>query len=186
MLCARIAVLKDEPKYSESLETVDPQQIQGIISDKDQIIAQKDLALAGIQTENQRLREQLKLVQLNERGIIKEMNMILTQLAEKENIITATQEENQKLKKQIESIQVDQGIQSDAVGKEKQYVTGQSTSSTGSFHTTSSDSLSLTWTCGETAPCKMSSRFNAAVDKNAIHVRVNNTQVYAYHFSRQI
>jgi serine/threonine protein kinase len=136
-LCARIADLKGKPKYSESLETIDSQRTQDIISDKDQIIAQKDRALE-----------------------------------EKNNIITRMQTENRRLR--------------DAVRKEKQYVTEQSTNSIDSFHTTNSDSINLTWTCGRTAPCKMSSRFNAAVDKNAtVHVRVNNTQVYAYHFSRQ-
>ncbi len=196
-LCARIADLKEKPKYSESLETVDSQRIQGIISDKDQIIAQKDLALegkdniiTGMQTENQRLREQIKLVQSNDSIISKEMDMIRAQSAKKDAIITAIQEENRRLMKQIESMQVaiDRGVQSDAVRKEKQYVTGQSTNSIDSFRTTSSDSINLTWTCGPTAPRKMSSRFNAAVDKNknaTIHIRVNNTQVYAYHFSRQ-
>ena len=193
-LCARIVALKDDSKYSDSLETVDPQRIQGIINDKDQTIAQKDLALAekdniitNIQTENKRLRQQIKLVQLNEQGIVKEMDTIITQkdqaLAKKDNIITATQEENQRLVKQLKSLQVDQ---SDAIGNEKQYAPGQSTSSTGSFQTTNSDSINLTWSRGEIAPCKMSSRFNAAVNKSAIYIRVNDIQAYAYHLSRQI
>ena len=190
-LCVQIEAIKTDSKYSKSRET--SEQIQGIIKNKDQTIAQKDQELAEKneiitikQNENQQLRKELEKLQLdqevrqqNEQAIIKEKDQMIAQrkqaLVDKDDIITFTQIENHRLMQQLRSLQLD-----------KQSIGVQVDIENDKHHIPKHDSISFTWAYAEDAPCKMSSTFNAALDKHVIQVRDTNDEVYAYHLSRKV
>ena len=182
-LCGRVAALKESPEYYKSAgggtvrvreqaqqgqgsglqQTIQSQisHLEETIIRKGQALRQKDETIAAGQ---QQLRQQLD----DFRQLEKEKNQVIEererQLEESEQVIAQLQRRIAEIEQQRQTIDT----------------TKQQSSRLRTRTTSNANIVTLTWREGERAPCMMSSAYSAAVDGNALYVRLVHKQVYAY------
>ena len=196
-LCKRVAALKDDPQYSESvrLSAVEARSTAGQrrSDERDRELTSLRQQVRGLQqiTESQTSRIDEKEQVLREKDAIitaeKQQNHHLTE--EKDQVI----EEKKRIERQLghvnqqleESERVIAQFQ-ERIAELEQLRPAADATPRSKEQSSRRVSMKMTWREGKKAPCNMCYSHFSAVDSNMLYVKVEATQVYAFTISTSI
>ena len=177
-LCKRVAALKEDLQYSESVRVVEARSTaeQDKTDERDRELRslrqQHSQQIQGlqriIQSQVSRLVEKDQTITKNAETIAEQAQ----QLEEKERELTEKVEEIKQLEEKLEC------INKQLEGSEQVITTDASSSSK-----EQKTSINLTWREGEKAPCKMSGSYHAAVDGTNLYYVILKPQAFCYSVS---
>ena len=193
-LCERVAALKGDPQYSESLRTVatrstagqdrsdereralrqqhsqQVQSLQQIIEEKDQAIVRKDQTIAQ---NYQTLREKDEALAELER----EKNTVIEnkerELRQKVGVISRLERQLGESERMIAQFQ-------ERIAELEQLRSATDATPRSKEQSSSRVSIKLTWREGEKAPCEIGSSYSAVTDDGTLYIRKWNREVHAY------
>jgi hypothetical protein len=188
-LCERVAALKEDSQYSESVRVVEArsnekdrelrslrQQVQNLqliiqsqtnhLVEKDQIISQKDETIVELRRHMQQL-EREKILESEEKTGDHEVSRLKRQLRHVNQQLEESEQVVAKFQRRFTELEQLRPA-TDASSNNKEQRT----------------SIKLTWREGEKAPCMVSKLYCAAVDGKTLYVRLTGTyKVFNYTIS---
>ena len=191
-LCERVAALKENQEYSESVRAGQErntteqggreERVRSLRQQHDEVVRQKDEVIAAGQGEMEQLRQQLGRKENEKEQLKSEIRSLTQQHAVTMATRQQKEEENEQLRREKDRVSR-QLEESERVIAQFQGKIAELEQVRPTTDTTSSsrkrERIKMTWREGRKAPFKSGSSFNAVADGSNMYIRTRY-QVYAY------
>jgi serine/threonine protein kinase len=198
-LCERVAALKEDSQYSESVRAVEARSSaeQGRSDDRDRELRslrqQHSQQVQGfqqvIESQTNRLDEHEQVLREKDATIAAEQQQLQQMMREKDQVV----EDKKRIERQLgrvnqqlkESERVIAQFQRRIAELEQLRLAADATPRS-KEQSSSGANIKLTWREGEKAPCMMNHPCCSAVNSNMLYIKVGGVQIYAFIISTSI